>query len=398
MKYLSFLILGLLVTACDAATLSDETLAVDGVPRRYLVHDFSRASGAPLVILLHGGGGSGENMAQQSGFDTIAEREGLVTVYPYGSSGFFDSILLTWNAGHCCSYAMRQDVDDVRFISLLIDHLVATRKVDPGRVYVTGLSNGGMMAHRLGRELPHKIAAIAPVISSLFGDEPLRELTLPVLVINGADDSTVRVEGGELNIAGIIGASGADRPTLPVARQGEYWAAANACAAHSDTTTALWDQRIYGSCRGGEVQSYLVRNNGHAWPGGTQPRIEADPPVQSVSANELIWDFFKRQRLAASTGPVQIPFYYDGHLTVPAFLAGGRVYTASLALLSGSPVRFDVTRLQETTLPAGGNTYEQGLLNLPRVAVGDSQYRATLSVSASASIRLQLQELTPLPP
>jgi polyhydroxybutyrate depolymerase len=387
----------------EAATFTDETLAVDGRPRRFLVHDYSGAAPAPLVILLHGGGGSGENMVQQTGFDTVAEREGLVAVYPYGSSALFDNILLTWNAGHCCAYAMRENVDDVRFISLLIDHLVATGAADPERVYVTGLSNGGMMTHRLGRELPHKIAAIAPVISSLFGDEPVRPSVLPTLIINGADDRIVPVEGGELGVSLLLGAingnNTADRAALPVASQAEYWAAVNGCTAFTDTGTALWERRSYASCSGtGAVHSYLVRNNGHAWPGGTAPRAEADQPVQSVSANDLLWNFFRQQRRTSGNAPVLLPYYYDEQLTIPAFLANGRAYSAVLTLLPGSPPLFELKTLlaPDAEAAAGANVYQQGLLTLPRVSVGSQHYRATLNVLGTNPTRLSLRDLTRL--
>ena len=256
-----------LVSVSAAAANSDETIMVDGRARRYLVHDFATGSDlAPLVILLHGGGGSGQNMVEQTGFDAVAAREGLIAVYPYGSNGVFDNVLLTWNAAHCCAYAMRDNVDDVHFLSLLIDHLIATRMVDPGRVYVTGLSNGGMMTHRVGIELADRIAGIAPVIAGIFGDEPVRDYAMPVLIINGAEDRRVKAAGGELQGFG-LGTSPADLPTLPIAAQGEYWARVNGCKSVVDSANASYDHRVYGDCRaGGRLESYVVKGNGHAWP------------------------------------------------------------------------------------------------------------------------------------
>ncbi|MDY6981748.1 MAG: PHB depolymerase family esterase, partial [Pseudomonadota bacterium] len=367
---------------------------------RFLVHDFAGPEPAPLVILLHGGGGNGENMVMQTGFDTVAEREGLIAVYPYGSSALFDNALLTWNAGHCCSYAMRENVDDVRFISLLIDTLVATGRVDPERVYVTGLSNGGMLTHRLGRELPHKIAAIAPVISSLFGDEPVQSLAMPTLIINGADDRIVKPEGGELGVSvggGLIGGRAADRPALPITRQGEYWAAVNGCSSHTDTASSVWTLRSYESCIGGAVQSYAVEDNGHAWPGGTAPRPDADQPTQAVDANELIWDFFRQQHRSSHSRPELLPYYYDGELTIPAFATNDGIYSARLLVRAGDPLQFDVLQLQdaEPSSVPGPNEYRDGQLVLPRVAVGTVQYHATLILTSLQPLRLQLVTLLP---
>ena len=280
-----------------AADFVDANLHVGGAERRYLVHDFSDGNETALVLVLHGGGGSGENAVSQTGFDRIAEREGLIAVYPYGSGGVTENLLLTWNAGHCCAYAMREQIDDVAFISALIDELIATRSVDPQRVYVTGLSNGGMMSHRLGRELPDKIAAIAPVIASLFGDEPEFSAAMPVVIVNGAEDSIVTPGGGPLGLERRLGRraadSAADAPTLPIASQAEYWSKVNACTSRTETETDVYTLTTYADCRDNAgVQHYVIKGSGHAWPGGSAPRAAADPAIDTVDINELIWSFF----------------------------------------------------------------------------------------------------------
>jgi polyhydroxybutyrate depolymerase len=142
--------------------MSDETLQHDGRERRYLIHDYSGDKPAPVVFVLHGGGGHPENAENMSQFDVIAAREKLIVVYPGGTGGMPGGRLLTWNAGHCCAYARENNVDDVGFIRTIIDGLVASGRADPKRIYVTGMSNGAMMSHRLARELPDRIAAIAP--------------------------------------------------------------------------------------------------------------------------------------------------------------------------------------------------------------------------------------------
>lgn len=287
-------LLALLPCLACSANLTDETLTVDGQARHYLVHDFSNGHSTALVILLHGGGGNGNNTAAQTGFDKVAEREGLIAVYPFGSSRLFCEKLLTWNAGHCCAYAMTKKIDDIHFLSQLIDHLIATRPVDAKRIYLTGLSNGGMMTHQAGIALHDKLAAIAPVISSMWGDEPAVSFTLPTLIINGGIDDRVKPEGGELRGLG-IGPKPADLPTLPIASQAEYWARVNGCSHYTDSSTADYQLRRYDDCQHhSAVESYVVKGNGHAWPGGTAPRKQAAQPVQSVNANEVIWAFFKQ--------------------------------------------------------------------------------------------------------
>ena len=114
----------------------------------------------PLVIALHGGGGSGIGMVALTlgGFNVLSERERFIVVYP-------DGIGKNWNDGRgLLRYrAQRENIDDVGFISALIDHLAKKYNIDRKRVYITGMSNGAIMSYRLACELADKIAAIAPV-------------------------------------------------------------------------------------------------------------------------------------------------------------------------------------------------------------------------------------------
>lgn len=247
----------------------------------------------PLVIALHGGGGNGKIHAMMTGFTAKAEREGFIVVYPDGSGGLGD-MLLTWNSGHCCAYALEEKIDDVGYIRALLDKLVREQPVDPRRVYVTGLSNGGMMSHYLGIAMGDKIAAIAPVISSLFGDEPQPATPVPTIIINGGQDNAVKVDGGSLG-GGRAARNAADAPVKPVAYQGDFWAAANGChgSPQQEQVNAQVTRWRYACPRGQEVERYLVLDNGHAWPGGRPGRRQADHPSMSLDATDVIWDFFK---------------------------------------------------------------------------------------------------------
>ncbi|MFP5356346.1 MAG: alpha/beta hydrolase family esterase, partial [Gemmatimonadota bacterium] len=157
----------------DRVSDDRQTLSHDGRTRRYVVRVPARIARSnalvPMVIVLHGGGGNASNAESMTGFTRKAEREGFIVVYPEGTARGRVP-LLTWNAGHCCGHAMEQRVDDVGFINALIDKLQSTHRIDPDRIYVTGMSNGGMMSHRLGIELSQRIAAIGPVVGAVFGD------------------------------------------------------------------------------------------------------------------------------------------------------------------------------------------------------------------------------------
>jgi polyhydroxybutyrate depolymerase len=280
-----------------AAKMSDRSLVHDGRTRSFLVHDYSGGRRAPMVIVLHGGGGNAENAVMMTGFDAIAERERFIAVYPRGTSGPLQQTLLTWNAGHCCAAAMRNRVDDVGFIGALIDAMVAEGAADPARVYVTGMSNGAMMSHRLGIELSDKVAAIAPVVGGLFGDEPAPKRGMPVLIVNGGADRIVPGAGGPVGTPGSIAAGQADRDILPARAQAEYWAKAGGCRSSAQRAIPGATVTEFRGCRGrSEVAHYIVTGNGHAWPGGRAGRAEADQPVPDFKASEVIWTFFKRHR------------------------------------------------------------------------------------------------------
>jgi polyhydroxybutyrate depolymerase len=402
MKKFSVFVLSTALSCLTFANIDgNEYLTIDGQTRSFLVNDFSSPTTekTALVIVLHGGGGNGGITSTQTTFDDVARREGLIAVYPNGTGGISNNLLLTWNAAHCCSYAMRQEVDDVEFIRQMIDYLIATRKVDPQQIFVTGLSNGGMLTHRLGYELPDKIAAIAPVIASMFGDEPLRKFPMPVLTINGSIDQRVKVGGGELggitqdsDIGGV-----ADKPTLPVTSQGEYWAKVNNCTAFTDADTTHYTLRTYSNCNsGGAVQSYVVKGMGHSWPGGTQVRPESDPPVSTVNANELIWDFFKQFRRSAAVAQTNTAYYFDGVLVLPTVESGGSQYRATLQLLPGLPMSFELTRLEALTgSRMHNNYYSAGVLSLAPVVVGEKSYQAELKLQKSMPLTFQLDKLTP---
>jgi polyhydroxybutyrate depolymerase len=293
-----------------APETAERAISIDGRQRTYEVHDFARDRvPAAVVIMLHGGGGNADNAVRMSGFDRVAARERLLVVYPNGTSGATRAgrfaravrdrnLLLTWNAGHCCAAAMTNRVDDVAFIGAIIDALVMTGRADESRIYVTGMSNGAMLAHRVGRELSKRIAAIAPVVGAVFGDEPAPQAPVPAFVIVGAEDQIVPPAGGPLQLRLLLGnASAADRDVAPALDQATYWARHNGCdepvRRESDVaTTVEWT-----TCRSGApVIFQSVKGNGHAWPGGQAGRRGAAQPTRSFDATEAMWTFFSRHR------------------------------------------------------------------------------------------------------
>lgn len=283
----------------SAEGLERRTLKSGGVERIYYLHPpATSATGQaaiPAVIVLHGGGGNGRFAALMSGFNAKADKEGFLAVYPNGSGRFFEDRLLTWNATHCCAYAMRENTGDIAFLSDLIDALVKAERIDPARIYITGISNGGMMAFRAGLELAHKVAAIAPVAGAMFGNEPPAALPLPVLIFHGRTDRNVPFDGGPPLVR--FGRPVGDADYRPASYAVSYWAKANQCA----TTPAITQQpdmtvTAYEGCAdGASVILYSLEKGGHSWPGGRFPgRAGADEPAPSPIATDVMWEFFKQ--------------------------------------------------------------------------------------------------------
>lgn len=274
-----------------------QTLTHKGLQRRYLVRlPYSAATppeGAklPVVLVLHGAGGNAFSVEAMTGFTEKARREGFIVVYPEGT-GPLAGRYLTWNAGHCCGSAMREEVDDVGFIVALLERLIATCPIDPRRVYATGMSNGGMMAHLLGIHLSTRMAAIAPVVATLFGDEQKPQRAVAALMLNGMRDTIVPATGGPPD--GRFRDFWDGTSTLPAQAQATFWAQANGCAAQPLTS----DHGAYRVTRfdcpaNADVEIYLFKEGGHVWPRAESGRRGADTPAASPDATDLIWDFFK---------------------------------------------------------------------------------------------------------
>lgn len=252
-------------------------------------------SSLPLVIALHGGGGNAQNAETMTHFTDLVERERIVVVYPDGSgratAGNRAPAMLTWNATHCCAYAMTNDVNDVAFINALIDTISARYPIDARRIYVTGMSNGAMMSHRVGRELSRRVAAIAPVVGAVFGDEPTAASPVSAIMINGLNDTSVPPEGGP---PGGIGRSQWNANPRPNVEQGAYWARVNGCR---DTPAKTEQGQIITwrwACPAGlDVEVHQLKDGTHEWPGGPRGRRGVESMSKSMDATAVIWAFFK---------------------------------------------------------------------------------------------------------
>ena len=177
------------VLVCASET---DSISVDGVKREYLLHipgSFTGIDSVPLIIGLHPLGTTASQFEMITGFSTLSDQHNFIVVYPNGIGN-------SWNAGGCCNPAMDQNVDDVKFISELIDTLTVLYNIDSARVFVAGFSNGSIMAYRLANELSERIAAIGCTAGQSFQD--IIDPADPVAIIHfhALDDNAVNFNGG----------------------------------------------------------------------------------------------------------------------------------------------------------------------------------------------------------
>jgi len=296
------LVLAIVVTSLLAmSSQEDELKAGDHVlslnvgdrERTYLLHlplAYDGKHSLPLVIVLHGGGGNAPGAVRMTGFSEKADKEGFVVVYPNGS-GRLKNRLLTWNSGNCCEYALDNNVDDVGFIRALIDELEKTRAIDPRRVYITGMSNGGMMTYRLACELSDKIAAAAPVAGALNLDNCQPTHPVSMIIFHGTADENVLYGGGEPPKR----VDTHRRIDKSVSYAVTFWVKHNGCSEtpQREETGSIRREIYRGGKEGTEVVLYTIKGGGHAWPGGEAFLLGAEP-TREISATDVIWEFFMR--------------------------------------------------------------------------------------------------------
>ncbi|WP_067797207.1 alpha/beta hydrolase family esterase [Actinomadura formosensis] len=220
-----------------------------------------------LVIALHGGLANMSKMEDLTGFDELSDEHGFLVAYP-------DGFMTTWNAGACCGPAKIGDIDDVGFLTKLIDTITDAGLADSRRVYVTGFSNGAGMAYRMACEKPDRVAAIGVVEGALVTEcDPGRPVS--AMIFHGTADRNVPYHGGgnrDLNDR---------RPFPPVSEAVEFWRRLAGLPEPRQKVRAP-DARTECASTGkggqGVAVTFCKINGGtHEWPD------EATP---------MLWDFF----------------------------------------------------------------------------------------------------------
>lgn len=252
--------------------------------RAYLLHVplvYNPTIPIPVVMTFHGYGGDATGIESGTGFSPIADRENFLAVYPQG--------LLDENNGNIPEWAslgpLDYGIDDVVFVSDILNDLQRRFCVDPHRLYATGFSNGGGMAAFLACRLAGRMAAFAPVSGNMYaipgGCNPGR--SVPLLDFHGTQDHVLPYNG--------IPASIDPQWPLPaISGWLQSWATRDGCTRgpsiflrQSNVTGMQWT-----NCgRGGVIVHYRIEGGGHSWP----------PTINALSASEVIWRFFQAHPL-----------------------------------------------------------------------------------------------------
>lgn len=272
----------------QAQTSVVDTFNFDGLERNYILYVpaiYDGANAVPLVINLHG---YGSNAAQQNfygNFKNLADVDNFLVVLPDGTKDLSGTPY--WN-----SFAGNGTVDDVAFISGLIDTLSKNYNIDPAKIFSTGMSNGGFMSYRLACELNNRISKIASVTGSMnttLQGTCSPGAPIPVMQIHGTNDPTVPYNGsfGVVAIENVV----------------DYWVNNNNCDTApiveslpdintADNSTVERYTYVNGDA-GSSVIFYKVIGGGHTWPDAAIPIPAYGPTNRDFNASQVIWEFFK---------------------------------------------------------------------------------------------------------
>jgi len=308
-------------------------IEVNGIERRYTIYvpwGYDGITPMPVVIMLHGGSRTAEQYMRKTDWVNKANEKGFLVAYPNATrpdmskppTGFpmrdglpapeAPSIdhpergnTQCWNDGGNYAQAVVPHIDDVAFISAMLDEMIFRLSVNEKQVYCTGISNGGHMTLRVGVELSERIAAIAPVTGHLFIEDPEPKRAVSLTYIIGTKDPFNRMEGGYPilpNGQEIKALGGGDMHRPPVMQEIDNWVKMIGASPDPEVIVDSGSVRgvAYRGGRGGsEVHFYTVEGMGHTWPGTKLMDSEwfLGNYSDALKAEDVMWEFFSRYSL-----------------------------------------------------------------------------------------------------
>lgn len=278
---LRFLVLLLALATAPAAA---ETIRLGD--RSYRIDLPANPQGAPIIIGLHGGGGSADQFARSSGLSRPANRQGYAVIYPEGTGR-----AATWNGGYCCGSAQRNRVDDMAFLDAVIADATRRFGLNPERLYLTGMSNGAIMAETYAARHPGRVRAVAGVAGTMDTGRIRVKGPVPLLHIHGTADAMVPYAGGlgdssltRTNFASVASVEAAFLAPFPMLARTEH-----VIDPAADGMRVI--ERNYADGRGRvQVRIQTIEGGGHAWPGSS--RAARQGATQDISATTEVLRFF----------------------------------------------------------------------------------------------------------
>jgi len=261
-------------TAAPPVTLPDDRRIDVHVPATY-----DPETPAPLLLLLHGYGASGEIQDSYLGLADVADDAGMLYVHPDGTENSIGKQF--WNATDACCAGPRSDVDDSAYLADVIAKVSQDYNVDPDRVFIIGHSNGGFMAFRMACDHADEIAAIVSWEAATFADPDDCAPTEPVstLQVHGESDTTILYGGGEI--------AGRRYPSAPDTLA--MWVAANGCDPEPDDPPPA-DRQIVSGLPAATVTAHTDCNGGVTSELWTQPEGTHIPArTDDFSAQLVAW-------------------------------------------------------------------------------------------------------------
>jgi polyhydroxybutyrate depolymerase len=264
------------------AGTTTEMMMHGGQQRMYILHvpsSYDASKGTPLVVDIHGLQDNAMNFQRTSGWTEKGEKEGFIVVHPNGLNS-------SWNAGTlCCGTSMANKVDDEGFILEIVKTLAMKGCIDPARVYVTGLSNGGAMSHMLACKAGKVFAASAPV-SMANGTVPCQpSRPISMIMFRGTQDPTVPYNGGGVSFGGPFPSAQDDL---------DQWSKLNGCTGEpKDTHDNLCKTFAPEQCKDGVEVTLCSPAAGHV--------LYAAAQQQMIPVPDIAWAAFKMQTCPTCT-------------------------------------------------------------------------------------------------
>ncbi len=262
------------------------TVKMPDGPREAILSPAQKPGPNPTIIILHGATISAERMVHASGFAEAAAERGFTAVFPEGKAQRWNDAR---NTGH-------SNVDDVGFLNALARQLIAAKIADPTRLYLAGISSGGMMAFTMICEPQSPFVGIATVISSMPSKlestcHPPRPLN--VVMMNGTSDPMVPFSGGKVGFLGRRGSVLGVEPTADIFAKAQgcgNYTQAMLPQSHGGEKTRVKVLNWTGCVPGSSVRLYEILGGGHQIPGGPTfiPFVFGSPNHDIRAANEIL--------------------------------------------------------------------------------------------------------------